>query len=205
MTELTRRRLLVRGAAAALAAFVAACTRREADVATTPGATATTLEPTPSCEDGDETPAQTEGPYFTPNSPEKTNLAADVDTSTKLVLTGTVLSTDCRPIERALIDFWQADGGGNYDNEGYRLRGHQFTDAQGRYELTTVIPGFYPGRTRHIHVRAQAPNGPVLTTQLYFPDEPQNESDGIYREECVIDMRDAADGMAGTFTFVIAT
>lgn len=167
----------------------------------------TSLEPTPSCEDGDETtPAQTEGPYFTPNSPQKTNLAADVDAGTKLVLTGTVLSTDCRPVERALVDFWQADDGGNYDNEGYRLRGHQFTDAQGRYELTTVVPGRYPGRTRHIHVKVQARNGPVFTTQLYFPEEPQNESDGIFREECVIDgMRDTSDGKAGTFTFVIAT
>jgi protocatechuate 3,4-dioxygenase beta subunit len=199
--------MLAGGAAAALAAFVAACTRRGTDAAQTasPG-NATTLEPTPSCEDGDETtPAQTEGPYFTPNSPEKTNLAADVDTGTKLALAGTVLSTDCRPVDRALVDFWQADDGGNYDNEGYRLRGHQFTDAKGAYTLTTVVPGLYPGRTRHIHVKVQAPNGPVLTTQLYFPDEPQNASDGIFREECVIDMRDASDGKAGAFTFVIAT
>lgn len=210
MTELTRRRLLAGGSAAAVTAFIAACTRRREPAAASAlpdTAEPTSLEPTPSCEDGDEaTPAQTEGPYFTPNSPAKTNLAADVDTGTKLVLTGTVLATNCRPVERALLDFWQADDGGNYDNEGYRLRGHQFTDAQGNYQLTTVIPGLYPGRTRHIHVKVQAPNGPILTTQLYFPDEPQNERDGIYREECVIDnMRDASDGKAGTFAFVIAT
>jgi protocatechuate 3,4-dioxygenase beta subunit len=108
-------------------------------------------------------------------------------------------------VERALIDFWQADDRGNYDNDGYRLRGHQFTDGQGRYELTTVVPGVYPGRTRHIHVKVQAPDGPVLTTQLYFPGEAQNESDGIFQEECLIDVRDAAEGKAGTFTFVVQT
>jgi protocatechuate 3,4-dioxygenase beta subunit len=198
--------LIIGSIAAAVSAMVAACTRRGSDVAASAPPGATSLEPTPSCEDGDETtPAQTEGPYFTPDSPEKTDLAADVDGGTKLVLTGTVLATDCRPVARALLDFWQADDGGNYDNEGYRLRGHQLTDDQGSYELTTVVPGLYPGRTRHIHVKVQAPNGPVLTTQLYFPDEPANESDGIYREECVIDMREAAEGKAGSFTFVIAT
>jgi protocatechuate 3,4-dioxygenase beta subunit len=209
MTVLTRRRLLLGGAAAAASAFVAACSRRGTNVAatSTPAGTSAgtqTLEPTPACEDGDETtPEQTEGPYFTPDSPEKRDLAADVDTGTKLVLTGTVLSTDCTPISKALIDVWQADDGGNYDNDGYRLRGHQFTDAKGAYALTTVIPGLYPGRTRHIHVKVQAPNGPVLTTQLYFPGEAQNASDGIYREECLIDMRDAAAGKTGTFRFVV--
>jgi protocatechuate 3,4-dioxygenase beta subunit len=193
-----------------VSAFVAACTRRT-DVAATatplaarsPG---TTLEPTPACDDGDEpTPEQTEGPYFTPDSPERKDLAADVGSGTRLVLTGTVLSTDCEPVERALVDFWQADAEGNYDNEGYRLRGHQFTDAQGRYELTTVEPGLYPGRTKHIHVKVQAPNAAVLTTQLYFPGVTENASDGIYREECQIDVRETSDGKAGTFTFVVRT
>jgi protocatechuate 3,4-dioxygenase beta subunit len=205
---LTRRRVLT-GAAAALAAVVAACTRRSepplAATATAPGRR--TLEPTPSCDDGDEpTPAQTEGPYFTPDSPEKSDLAADVGgRGTKLLLTGTVLSTGCEPVARALVDFWQADDVGNYDNEGYTLRGHQFTADDGSYTLTTVIPGLYPGRTRHIHVKVQALNGPVLTTQLYFPGEGQNASDGIYRRECEIAVRDGADGKAGSFDFVIQT
>lgn len=130
-------------------------------------------------------------------------MSGDVAEGTKLVLTGTVLTTDCRPVERALLDFWQADDGGSYDNDGYRLRGHQFSDAEGRYELTTVVPGIYPGRTRHIHVKVQAPNASVLTTQLYFPGEAQNARDGIFREECLIDMRNDGDDTAGTFTFVV--
>jgi protocatechuate 3,4-dioxygenase beta subunit len=120
------------------------------------------------------------------------------------VLSGTVVTTRCQPVARALLDFWQADGAGNYDNSGFRLRGHVFTDAEGRYRVETVVPGLYPGRTRHIHVKAQAPGGPVLTTQLYFPGEPQNARDRIFTEECLIRAQDAPDGKAGDFTFVLA-
>ena len=191
-----------------MSTFVAACTRRggdQAGKASPVGEPDTTLAPTPECADDDEpTVEQTEGPFFTPNSPERKDLAADVSSGTKLVLTGTVLATDCRPVERALLDFWQADDDGNYDNDGYRLRGHQFTDAEGRYELRTIVPGLYPGRTRHIHVKVQAPNGRILTTQLYFPDEDQNETDGIYSPALLMNIADAADGKAGAFTFVVS-
>ena len=56
----------------------------------------------------------------------------------------------------------------------------------GNYTLETVVPGLYPGRTRHIHVKVQAPNGPVLTTQLYFPNEPRNATDGIFDATLVL-------------------
>jgi protocatechuate 3,4-dioxygenase beta subunit len=115
-----------------------------------------------------------------------------------------VVATDCRPIERALIDFWQADDAGEYDNQGYRLRGHQFSQAKGAWRLETVVPGIYTGRTRHIHVKVQAPDGPVLTTQLYFPDEPANAGDGIFRQELLLrDVRDAGDARRASFTFVL--
>ena len=167
------------------------------------GSPATTLAPTPECVDADDvTPAQTEGPYFKPNSPERSDLRAGVS-GTGLVLSGTVVTTTCRPVARALVDLWQADDSGDYDNAGFRLRGHVFTDDQGRYRFDTVVPGNYPGRTRHIHVKAQAPNGRVLTTQLYFPGEAQNARDGLFREECVIDLRDGAGGKTGTFRFVL--
>lgn len=163
-----------------------------------------TLVPTPTCADDDDpTPAQTEGPYFTPGSPQRTSLLEARMGGAKLTLTGAVLSTACQPVARALVDFWQCDDQGEYDNRGFRLRGHQFTDAAGRYTLETIVPGVYPGRTRHIHVKVQAPNRAVLTTQLYFPNEPGNARDSIFREECVIDMRDAASGKAGAFDFVL--
>lgn len=123
----------------------------------------------------------------------------------RLNVTGTVLTTDCRPVAGALIDFWQADDAGAYDNAGYRLRGHQFADADGRYALETVVPGLYPGRTRHIHVKVQAPNGMVLTTQQYFPDEPRNARDGIYRRELEMAVTENPDGsLSAAFDYVLA-
>jgi protocatechuate 3,4-dioxygenase beta subunit len=162
------------------------------------------LPPTPECGDDDEvTIAQTEGPYFTPNSPERTSLLEAGMAGTRLLVTGYVLSTGCTPIGRALVDFWHCDDGGAYDNVGYRLRGHQFTDEAGRYTLETIVPGLYPGRTRHIHVKVQAPNQAVLTTQLYFPDEPRNQSDGIYSPELLMNVQDSDDGKVGMFNFVL--
>ncbi|MDQ3699490.1 MAG: dioxygenase [Chloroflexota bacterium] len=172
------------------------------------------LAPTPACVDDDDvTPAQTEGPYFTRNSPQRISLLEPGTAGTRLLLTGRVLGTDCRPVSRALVDFWQADDRGAYDNAGYRFRGHQFTDDAGQYRLETVVPGLYPGRTRHIHVKVQAPNRPVLTTQLYFPDEARNARDSIFRPELLISMQapgastpgasTPGEGRLGSFDFVL--
>nr|HMN30858.1 hypothetical protein [Caldilineaceae bacterium] len=92
---------------------------------------------------------------------------------------------------------------GRYDNEGYRLRGHFFADEEGRYQLETIRPAVYPGRTRHFHVKVQAPNQPVLTTQLYFPGEPENESDAIFRPECLMDVQQDDQILSGFFNFVL--
>jgi protocatechuate 3,4-dioxygenase beta subunit len=163
------------------------------------------LPPTPACDDGDDvTPAQTEGPYYTPNTPQRTSLLETGMAGVRLVVSGQVLTTDCQPVARALLDFWQADDAGEYDNSGYRLRGHQFADDQGRYTLETVVPGLYPGRTRHIHVKVQAPNQPVLTTQLYFLGEPGNDRDGIFNSALVMDVQDDAGGKVGAFNFVLS-
>ena len=168
-------------------------------------AVAQTLPPTPACADDDDdpTPAQTEGPYYTPNTPERTSLLEAGISGTNLTVSGTVLTTNCQPVARALLDFWHCDAAGVYDNVGYKLRGHQFTDEQGRFLLETILPAVYPGRTRHIHVKVQAPDQPVLTTQLYFPGEPQNESDGIYNAALLMDVQDVAQGKLATFNFVL--
>ena len=209
----TRRNVVLAGLGSAVAAVLAACGRSGGPTDRNPTAqgssttTATpsgapTLAPTPECADDDVTPAQTEGPYFKPNSPQRTNIRGDAS-GTKLSLTGTVVTTACQPVANALVDFWQADGNGAYDNSGFAFRGHQFTDAEGRYQLEAVLPGIYPGRTPHIHVKAQAPGGRVLTTQLYFPGEARNASDAIYRKECEVAMTDSANGKRATFTFVL--
>jgi protocatechuate 3,4-dioxygenase beta subunit len=164
------------------------------------------LPPTPACGDDDDvTPPQTEGPFFTPSSPERASLLEPGMAGTTMILTGYVLSTDCAPIPNALLDFWHADDAGVYDNVGYKLRGHQFTDEQGLYTLETIVPGLYPGRTRHFHVKVQAPNQPILTTQLYFPGEPDNQTDSIFSQDLLMDVQEAADGKTATFNFVLAT
>ena len=151
------------------------------------------------------TPAQTEGPYYTLNSPERSALIEPGLSGTKLIVTGQVLTTDCQPIAKAWLDFWQADDQGAYDNAGYRLRGHLFTDEQGRYTLETVVPGEYPGRTQHVHVKVRAPNGPILTTQIYFPGAPGNDRDSIFDPALLADMQDGAGGKEATFDFVVKT
>ena len=145
------------------------------------GMPAAALAATPSCDrHAEPTLRQTEGPYFTRRSPQRLSLLEDGIAGTRLILSGQVRSLDCSPLHGVLLDFWQADAEGRYDNRGYRLRGHQFTDGEGRYRLETVVPGLYPGRTRHLHVKVQAREGPVLTTQLYFAGDPHNGSDPIF-------------------------
>jgi protocatechuate 3,4-dioxygenase beta subunit len=161
------------------------------------------LAPTPACGDDDPTPAQTEGPFYTPDTPQRTSLLEPGITGTPLLVTGTVLATNCQPIAGALLDFWHCDDSGVYDNVGFRLRGHQFADDQGRYTLETILPGLYPGRTRHIHVKVQAPNQPVLTTQLYFPDEPENANDGIFDPALLMDVQASQTGKLAAFDFVL--
>lgn len=162
------------------------------------------LEPTPYCDDGDEpTIRQTEGPYFTPGSPQRTNLVQPGMPGIPLTVSGYVFGITCLPVANALLDFWQADDAGQYDNVGYTLRGHQYSGSDGSFRLDTIVPGLYPGRTRHIHVKVQAPNEPILTTQLYFPGEPRNNTDNIFDPRLLMNVRDRGPGKEGTFDFVL--
>lgn len=147
---------------------------------------------------GKQTLAQTEGPFFTPNSPKRASLA-EKGSRDLFLLSGVVLSPQCRPVAGALVDLWHADEKGEYDNQGFRYRGHVFTDAQGRYRFETIAPGLYPGRTRHYHVKLQAPGRRILTTQLYFPNEAANRRDGIYRPDLEMKLAKAE----GSFDFVV--
>jgi len=148
---------------------------------------------------GERTAPQTEGPFFKPKSPERQILVERDSGKERILLTGMVLSRSCKPVPKALLDFWQADDAGEYDNRGFRYRGHQFSDAEGRFRLETILPAVYPGRTRHIHVKVQAPGRSVLTTQIYFPGEPANRRDSLFRDELA--MRKVAG--EGRFDFVI--
>lgn len=123
---------------------------------------------------------------------------------THMTVTGLVLTTNCKPVARALLDFWHCDDTGQYDNAGYKLRGHFFSDEAGRWMLETIMPGLYPGRTRHFHVKVQAPNNPILTSQLFFPNEAGNARDGIFDQLLLMEIQDNANGSkTGTFNFVL--
>jgi len=143
----------------------------------------------------------TEGPYYTPGSPERRSIVEPGTVGFPFTLTGQVLDTNCKPIAGAWLDFWQADGNGAYDNAGYGLRGHQFTDKDGGYRLETVMPGEYPGRTLHIHVKVKAPGGPELTSQLFFHGAAGNASDRIFDTALVVTMTSAD---SAEFNFVVS-
>ncbi|MGP3984321.1 dioxygenase family protein [Streptomyces sp. KR80] len=176
------------------------------------------LAVTPACS-GHETPAATEGPLFKPESPERTNFITPAITGVYLRLRGVVYDTACKPLPDCLIEFWQCDQNGDYDTAGFSLRGHQRTTARGTYELETIIPRDYWGRwgkrAPHIHTQVQAPGGPILVTQLYFPDDTKaygrdfaalNARDRLLNRACTITLESLGTGRyAGTFDFVIST
>lgn len=150
------------------------------------------------------TPSSAEGPYFTAGSPERASLLDPGMPGTVMVLSGYVLTSDCQPVANAKLEFWQADANGVYDNQGYTLRGHQFTNADGFYQLTTVVPGQYPGRTEHIHFKVIPPGGSELTSQLYFPGADANDNDSIFRPDLLIEIREEGGTVTGTFNFIVA-
>jgi protocatechuate 3,4-dioxygenase beta subunit len=191
-------------------------------------------------------PEQTEGPYFLDERLERSDIRTDADdrTGRSLVL-GVPLSllfgvsrvdgAACRPLPSAVVDLWQCDGlgvysgfrdrNGNFDTRDRTfLRGYQVTDAGGRARFTTIYPGWYPGRTVHIHFKVRTPGDGLRahehTSQLYFDDEltdrvhalppyaqkgqrtRRNDRDGIFRrggDRLLLDLTEDGEGYAATF------
>jgi len=144
------------------------------------------------------TPAQTEGPYFVDERLNRSDIRADPTNGTlkdgvplRLRLVAhAVADGNCLPLAGAVIDVWHCDARGIYsdvDDPGSStvgrkfLRGYQTTDADGSVEFVTIYPGWYPGRTAHIHfkVRGRSPAGRdyAFTSQLYFDEA---TSDRVY-------------------------
>jgi protocatechuate 3,4-dioxygenase beta subunit len=165
------------------------------------------LKPTPAVGDDDLelTPEETAGPFFRPNSPAKSNFREPGVTGVPVNLSGWVLDRTGKAIPGALLDFWHADAGGQYDFDGFRCRGHQFADTNGRYSLQTTMPGLYGDRTRHYHVRLQSAHGPILSTQLYFPGEARNWTDFLFRRDLLLENRGTAEAWDAIFNFVLET
>jgi protocatechuate 3,4-dioxygenase beta subunit len=108
------------------------------------------------------TPADSLGPFYTPGAPERAS------TGRGLAVSGVVRSaTGCAPLPAARIEWWSADGTGEYQDA---LRATQRADGEGRYRYETVAPGRYPGRPPHLHVRVTAAGHRTLVTQIYPRD-----------------------------------
>lgn len=162
------------------------------------------LAPTPACHDGDEpTIRQTEGPFFKPRSPERSDLREPGAGGRPFELSGFVLTRACRPLRGAVVDLWHADDKGEYDATGFRYRGHVITRPDGTFHFRTIMPAVYSGRTRHYHVKVQTPGSRLLTTQLYFPDEPMNRRDSLFQRALLIRVADTGESPAGRFDFVL--
>ena len=122
------------------------------------------------------------GPFFSEGAPQ-TNSIVPIDyEGERLFLSGTLNATDCdTKIKAAVLDFWQADENGAYDNDGFKFRGKIITDENGNYNLETIIPGKYLNgsqyRPSHIHLKVQAEGYEDLVTQIYFEGDVDIPSD----------------------------
>jgi protocatechuate 3,4-dioxygenase beta subunit len=192
----SRRQILTTGASAAFGLVLTA----------DDGFSQPALAPTPACHAGEPpTRPEIEGPFFKPASPLRGDLREPGIAGRPIELAGYVLTRSCRPVAGALIELWHADDAGDYDNKGFRLRGHLFADPKGHYAFRSIVPGLYPGRTRHFHIKVQAAaESPVLTTQLYFPDEPRNREDDFFHPELVMQVAASDDALRARFDVVLA-
>jgi protocatechuate 3,4-dioxygenase beta subunit len=131
------------------------------------------------------TPEMTEGPFFLDGDKARRDVR-DGRPGVPLALQTTVLDVStCKPIRAAAVDIWHCDAGGTYSGfaqEGTAgrtfMRGIQRTDKSGLASFTTVYPGWYEGRTVHIHVRVYLGGSVVHPGQLFFPDA---LTDAVYR------------------------
>jgi protocatechuate 3,4-dioxygenase beta subunit len=113
------------------------------------------------------------GPYYKPNSPFREKIVPEINNGEKLIVTGKVLKTDCAtPVPNAVVDIWQANETGSYQDEWYR--GRIKSDDSGNYKFETVIPkGYGEGtgyRPPHIHFKIFAGGKEIITSQMFFPE-----------------------------------
>ena len=190
-------------------------------------------------------PQQTEGPYFVDERLNRSDIRSDpsagnVKPGALLALTfnvSTLASNTCAPLPGAVVDVWHCDQLGVYsdvtdpgfDSRGQRfLRGYQTTDANGIAKFVTIYPGWYSGRTVHIHFKIRsAPSsrpGFEFTSQLYFDDaltdqvhsrppysakglrDIRNRGDGIFRrggDQLTLAVASTPQGYAGTFNIAL--
>ena len=185
------------------------------------------------------TPEETEGPYYFDAGAIRSDIREDREGTTLRLVLRIRDAESCEPIPNAVVDVWHCDASGVYsgfeaastgapaggsgpsDEERY-LRGAQVTDRDGIVEFITIYPGWYTGRTVHIHAKVHTDTTTTLTTQLYFDEdvtaavyerEPYasdsgrdvfNDTDGIFDEVLVLALSKEGDGYLGTQSFDVA-
>jgi protocatechuate 3,4-dioxygenase beta subunit len=131
-------------------------------------------------------PEQTEGPYYIAGEKFRRNITEGRPGVPLLLRLRVVDGSTCRPIQGAAVDIWHADALGVYSGFGSgsrgrtSMRGIQRTDASGLARFRSVYPGWYRGRTVHIHVKVHVAGNVVHTGQLYFPD---SLTDRVFRRK----------------------
>jgi len=163
-----------------------------------------------------ETSDNIEGPFYRADSPLQTDLTEPGMAGIRLTVSGRVLGVDCGPLAGALLDVWQANDDGRYDNDGVDdppggemvLRGRMQTDADGQFSFRTIIPGRYLNggqfRPSHLHVKVSAEAHQTLTTQLYFDGDPFNASDAWFLDTLSMALEDDGNDKAASYEFVLA-
>ena len=151
-----------------------------------------------------------QGPYYKEGAPikEGKEFVGEME-GERLVVTGKVMSfLECHPVNGAVLDFWQADSKGKYDNTDFNLRGKVISDENGNYTLDTVLPGSYSDgniiRPAHIHVKAwipENPGNPSLVSQLYFEGDPN--MDIFVKEPLIMKIVDKNGTKFANFDFVL--
>jgi protocatechuate 3,4-dioxygenase beta subunit len=238
---LSRRQALAGFGSVSLGALLAACSDDDdeptARVETSEGTTST-VEPKGSSSDlasrfddaatCTQTAEQTEGPFYFDVDRIRSDIREDREGALFRLGVRVRDAAACEPISNAVVDVWHCDASGGYsgfeDNEGETyLRGAQVTNADGIVEFTTIYPGWYPGRTVHIHAKVHLDRQTVLTTQFYFEDEFSttvfendayasaadrdafNESDGIYDPSLELTLSDEDHGYLGLITLDVVS
>jgi protocatechuate 3,4-dioxygenase beta subunit len=246
IAPIDRRRALTTLGTISLGSLIAACSNSSTSSsatstssttgAATGAATATSLfAEAASCT---LSPEQTEGPYYFDVDAIRSDIREDRDGVPLRLAVRVQDAQTCTPISNVVVDVWHCDatgtysgfeaasaggpGGGKTDDETY-LRGAQVTNGDGVTEFVTVYPGWYRGRTVHIHAKVHLDNDTLLTTQLYFPEsvndavylrEPYaadtgrdttNSDDGIFDEQMVMTVNPDADGYVAAMTVNVET
>lgn len=150
-----------------------------------------------------------EGPFYLPDSPERSELDTVGDEGVALTLSGVITDAGCTPLLDSIVEIWHADPSGAYDNsETMNYRGWVRTGVEGIYAFTTLVPGRYLNgdtlRPSHIHVKVVRGGAEVLTTQIYFADDPYLDGDPWADPARTVCLEDAGEGVSAVFDITLA-